>query len=75
MTLKIHQPDQITKKNQGFNKNLKLLMNFKTPDTPHEGIVQNKKNRHKNIIRSTEEIQEWYKIATIPCKSLTTRII
>ena len=41
MTLKIYQPDIITKMTQGFNKDVKSIMTFNTPATPHKGIVCN----------------------------------
>ena len=41
MTLKIYQPDIITNMTQGFNKDMKSLMTFNIPDTPHKGIVCN----------------------------------
>ena len=54
MTLKISQPHIITKTTKGFNKDVKSLMNFNTPATPHKGIVCNQerdtkiyKNLHK----------------------------
>ena len=39
MNLNIYQPDIITKMTQVFNKYVKSLMCFKTPATPHKGIV------------------------------------
>ena len=40
MTLKISQPDQINNIVQGFNEDVKSLMTFNTPDTPHKGILR-----------------------------------
>ena len=34
--LKISQPDRITKMTQGFNEDIKSLMIFNTPATPHK---------------------------------------
>ena len=42
-TLNISQPDTINKMTQVFNGDLKSLMTFNTPYTPHKGIVSNKK--------------------------------
>ena len=50
MTLNIYQPDIINKMNQGFNGDVKLLMTFNTPDTPHQGIVSNQEIDTKNTI-------------------------
>ena len=41
MTLKISQPDLITKITQGFNEDLKSLMNFNNPDKLNKGILRN----------------------------------
>ena len=41
INLNISQPDIINKTNQGFNVELKSLMTFNTPATPHKGIVIN----------------------------------
>ena len=41
ITLKIYQPDLSNNMTQGFNKDMKSLMTFNTPDTPHKGIVLN----------------------------------
>ena len=41
MTLNIFQPGIINKINQGFNEDVKSLVTFDTPDTPHKGIVRN----------------------------------
>ena len=41
MTLIIYQPDIITKTTQIFNEDVKSIMNFSTPDTPHKGVVRN----------------------------------
>ena len=73
-TLNIYQPDLITKTTQGFNKDTKSLMTINNPATPHK-VLYIIKNRPKNFIGSTEEIQDWRRIATIPCRALTTRII
>ena len=40
MTLNIFQPHIITKVTQGFNKDVKSLLTFNTPDTPYKGIVR-----------------------------------
>ena len=40
-TLNISQPDIINKMTQGFKGELKSLMTFNTPATPHNGIVSN----------------------------------
>ena len=37
MTLKISQPDLITKMTQEFNEGVKSLITFNTIDTPHKG--------------------------------------
>ena len=37
----ISQPDLINKMTQGFNEDLKSIINFNTPATPHKDIVQN----------------------------------
>ena len=42
--LKISQPDLITNLTQGFNKDMKSLITFNTPDIPHKGIF-----RHQEI--------------------------
>ena len=47
MTLNIYQPDIVTKMNQGFNEDMKSLMNFNDPDTPHKGIVRNQETDKK----------------------------
>ena len=41
MTLNIYQSDLTTKVTQVFNKDVKSLMTFNTPDIPHKGIVRN----------------------------------
>ena len=41
-TLKISQQHLINKINQGFNKDVKYLMNFNTLEKPHQVIVRNK---------------------------------
>ena len=48
MNLNISQPDIIKKMTQGFNKDVKLIMTFNTPDTPHQGIVCNQE-KYTNI--------------------------
>ena len=40
-TLKISQPHIFKKMTQGFNKDVKSLVTFYTPYTPHKGIVCN----------------------------------
>ena len=46
-TLNIYQPDLINNMNQGFNEDVKSLMTFNTPATPHKGIVCNKETDTK----------------------------
>ena len=41
MTLSISPPDIINKMTQGFNEDVKSLMDFNTPATPPKGIVHN----------------------------------
>ena len=48
MTLNISQPDLINKMTQGFNEDIKYLMNFNTPSTPYKGIACNQET-DKNI--------------------------
>ena len=45
--LKIYQPDIINNTTQGFKEDLKLLMTFNTPATPHNRIVRNQENIQK----------------------------
>ena len=40
MTINISHPDSITKMTQSFNGEVKALMNFNIPATPHKGAVQ-----------------------------------
>ena len=40
-TINISQPDLITNMTQGFNEDVKSLMNLNTPNTTHKGIVCN----------------------------------
>ena len=40
--LKIYQPDLINNMTQGFNKYMKLLMDFNTAATPHKMIARNR---------------------------------
>ena len=47
MTLNIYQPDLINKMTQGFNEDMKSLITFNTPDTPHQGIVFNQETDTK----------------------------
>ena len=47
MTLKVFQPDLITKMTQLFNKYLKSLMTFNTSATPHKDIVRNQETDTK----------------------------
>ena len=47
MTLNIYQPNLIYNMNPGCNKDVKLLMTFNTPDTPHKGIVRNQETDTK----------------------------
>ena len=46
-TLNISQPDQITNMNQWFNEDMKSLMTFNNPSTPHKGIVCNQETDTK----------------------------
>ena len=73
MILNISQQHKIIKK-QGFNKDVKYLMNLNTPDTLYKGIVCNQE-KYKKIERYSEEIQEWCRITNITCKTLTTIMI
>ena len=41
MNLKISQPDLIKNMIQVFDKDVKSLMTFNTPATPHKGVVRN----------------------------------
>ena len=41
ITFKIYQPHLIIKKTQVWNKDVKTLMIFNTPATPHKRIVRN----------------------------------
>ena len=47
MILKIYQPDLINNTTQYFNKDVKSLISFNNPDTPHQGIVRNKETDKK----------------------------
>ena len=47
ITLNIYQPHIITKITQGFKENMKSLMTFNIPDTPHKGIVNNQEKYTK----------------------------
>ena len=47
MTLNISQPHLITKMNQLFNKDVKALMTFYAPYTPHMGILRNQETNTK----------------------------
>ena len=49
MNLKIYQLDIINKTNQGFNEDMKSIIAFNTPATPHEGIVRNQETDTKII--------------------------
>ena len=49
MTLNIYQPDIINKMNQGFNGDVKSLMTFNTPATPHQVIVSNQETDTKML--------------------------
>ena len=51
MTLNIYKSHLIVKTVQGFNDNVKSLINFNTPATPHKGIIinQEKCTNIKNI--------------------------
>ena len=40
-TLKISQTDLINKTTQGFNEDVKSLMTFNNPTTPHKDFVRN----------------------------------
>ena len=40
-TLMISQLHLIKKMSEEFNNNMKTIMNFNTPDTPHKGIARN----------------------------------
>ena len=55
MTLNISQPDISKKMTQGFNKDVKSLMTFNTPDTPHQGIVCNQE-KYTNISDNLQKI-------------------
>ena len=55
MTLNISQPDISKKMTQGFNKDVKSLMTFNTPDTPHQGIVWNQE-KYTNISDNLQKI-------------------
>ena len=41
ITLNISQPDIITNMTQEFNEDMKSLITFNTPDTPHKGVLSN----------------------------------
>ena len=47
MMLNISQPYLIYKTTQGFKGDVKSLMTFNTPDTPHQGIVRNQERDTK----------------------------
>ena len=47
MTLNIYQPDLTYNMTQRFNKDVKLLMTFNTPATPHKAIVCNQETDTK----------------------------
>ena len=47
MTPKISQPDLIKNMIQVFDKDVKSLMTFNTPATPHKGILLNKETNTK----------------------------
>ena len=47
MNINISQPDLITKTTQGFNEDVKPLMTFNTPATPHKGNVPNQETDTK----------------------------
>ena len=51
--LKIYQPHLIIKTTQVLNKDVKSLMIFNTPDTPHKSIVRNQETyiKHYTICR------------------------
>ena len=46
-TLNIYQPYLISKTTQQFNEDMKLLMTFNTPDTPHKEIIRNQETDTK----------------------------
>ena len=74
-TLNISQPYLTNNMTEGFNENMKSPLTFNTSATPYKGIVKYSRNRHKNIIQSTIEKQEWRRIATIPFQSQTYQVI
>ena len=47
ITLNISQPYLINKMTQVFNEDVKSLMTFNTPATPHKGIVRNQETDTK----------------------------
>ena len=47
MNLNISQPDIMNKMTQGFNGDVKSLMTFNNPATPHNGIVSNQETDTK----------------------------
>ena len=61
MTLNISQPDISKKTTQGFNKDVKSLMTFNTPDTPHQGIVCNQE-KYTNI---SDNLQKIYRSSVV----------
>ena len=61
MNLNISQLDIIKKMTQGFNKDVKLIMTFNTPDTPHQGIVCNQE-KYTNI---SENLQKIYRSGVV----------
>ena len=57
MTLNISQPDLINKMTQGFKEDVKSLMNFNTPATPHKGVVRHQEKDTK----ISDDLQKRYR--------------
>ena len=57
MSIKISKLHLIAKMTQGFNSDIKLLMDFNTPATPHKGNFVSSRNRYKHFKIFTEEIK------------------
>ena len=53
MNLNIYQPDLITNMTQVYYEDLKSLMTFNTPATPHRGIFPNQETYTKISVKSS----------------------